>query len=593
MIPKQKITVTHDSEDIDFSDLTLAMDIWLRENKGSNANITPTNKDATVYLNQIEQDDIVRISLKRDTTDDWTKVFGGYAVELSPQASVSTGLILPTKCYGFDIAFDRMRVAHEYGVGSVRPDLQTVYGILLDNTAGILPKYFSYVLATGLSSGYSCETTYMYDDTTTTLPYMIYPYVPINDTLKSLLDLYTAQHGTGLHWTVLQPAGDGAMQFCLDQVNNHTTAASRWATNCPVTITPGENIQSTVLTKQQQEANYLVYFGKYEYPIDESLTEDATGDWTDFIGSAFFTASDDTSDPKVGANSFKLSATSAGAFVGMWYHALPSLDTSKFGTRRTSPTLGFYMKQNGVTTVKIRLGTGSVGTPTTPTNCFIKNLSSQIPKSGEWGWVTTDIGFPFKPNEWTVEAGTPDWTDLDYIMVWFEGNVIGTSYLKLDGMAIDGIITRVAYQTGANHYKIKLITDSLARTANLTASDDSGTVAQLCKADYLRAKTTPIIGTIMLSSLYPTILPGQIIQTMNLRITEVRHHIEATNAYTSLEITDDLLNSYPQENLSFGPTAQYNALMKAVNPDFQDRDRGTLKAREIDIDQQILAKGYA
>ncbi len=591
-LPKQLITVTHD-DDKDFSDLAIGLDVWLRENKGSNANMTALNKGAAVYLNQIEQDDVIRISLKRTAADSWTKVFGGYAVELTPEGSAA-GLILPTKCYGFDIAFDRMRVAREYGVGSVNNNILTVYDALFDSTKGIFPDFVNVVLDTGLSSGYSFDGTYVYEDTVDFLPYCIFPYPPVNDTLKTLLDLYTAANGTGLHWTVTQPAA-GSPEFCIDRVNNHTTAAARWPTDCPITITPGENILTSTYAKQQQEANYIVYFGKYEYPIDESLTENAyaNGKWTDFLGTAFFTASDDTSNPKVGANSFKLSATTTGAFIGMWYAALPSLDTNKFGTKRTNPTLGFYFKRTGaVNLLKIVVGTGAIGSPPTPSNCYVKTITDQLPATDQWGWVTTDLGLDLRQNNWTVLNGSPSWADLDYILFWFEGGGVGTNGLNIDGLSLNGIVTRAAYQTSADRYKIKIVTDSLARTANLSASDDSGTVAQLCKAEYLRAKTTPTLGSIVLKGLYPTILPGQIIQSFSYRITEVHFHLDGKNAYTELATTDDLTNSYPAENTSFGPTAQYNALMRAVNPDFQDRDRGTLKAREIDIDQAILAKGY-
>ncbi len=593
-LPKQQITVTHDSENIDFSELSVALDIWLRENKGSNANLTALNKGTAVYLNQIEQEDVVRISLKRTATDSWTKVFGGYAVDLTPEGSAS-GLILPTKCYGFDIAFDRMRVANEYGIGSVNNSLKTVFDVLCDNSVGIFPLYVEFVLKTVLSSGYDFDKTYIYEDAADFLPYCIFPYSPVNDTLKTLLDLYTAANGTGLHWTVTQP-DTGLPQFCLDRVNNHTTASARWPTNCPISITPGENILSATYAKQQMEANYIVYFGKYEYPIDESLTENAYANskWTDYLGTAFFTASDDTSNPKVGANSFKLSATTTGSFIGMWYATLPSLDTNKFGTRRTNPTLGFYFKRtSAVNLLKIYLGTGTPSGAPNPSNSFVKTLTSQLPPVNEWGWVTTDIGTDWRSNDWTVAYGTPDWSDLDYLLVHFEGGGTGTNGINIDGLGLSGIVTRAAYQNGASRYKIKLITDSLARTANLSASDDSGTVAQLCKAEYLRAKTTPTLSSIVLKGVYPTILPGQIIQSLSYRITEVHFHLDGKNAYTELSTTDDLTNSYPAENLSFGPTAQYNALMRAVNPDFQDRDRGTLKAREIDIDQAILAKSYA
>jgi hypothetical protein len=592
LIPVQQIYVSHDGSTEDLSGINLGVDVWLRENKGSNANITPLNLDAATYLNDIEYDDKVFIRLKRDAADSYTKVFGGYAVELTPEGSIN-GLKLPVKCYGFETAFDCMRVTKEYGANSTRSDLLTIYDVLTDNTGGILPKYLGYVLGSALASGYACETTYLYEDTTDFLPYTLFPCTPINDALKTLLDLYTASTGEALHWTVTQPATDIAtFQFCLDKVNDHTTAATRWPTACPIAATAGENILSATYGKQQMEANYILYYGKYQYPVDESLTETAATNWTEEGGvdEDFWEIEDDAVDPKIGSNSLKLTQIGAGV-LDVFSHSLPSLDTDKFSTRRTPASIGFYLKQTLTGTLKIMLGTGTYTYGGGSNSYFLYDFTSQIPKSGVWGYATADLGNSWRDNGWT-STGTPDWSDLDYILIHQEDSNTGTHTLNIDGLAINGIITRAAYEDSAARYKIKPVTDSLAVSANITASDDSGTVAQLAKAEYLRAKSTPTTGNIILTGLYPTILPGQILSTANYRITEVHFHMANDNVFTELTTTDDLTNSYPAENTTFGPTAQYNAIMRAVNPDFQDRDRGTLKAREIDVEQTVLAKAY-
>lgn len=590
-VPKQQITVTHDGGTEDLSDLNLNVDVWLRENKCGNASITPANQDAAVYLNQIEQYDPVFIRLKQDAGDSFTKVFGGYAVELTPKGTENS-LTLPTKLFGFEACLDWMRVVHEYGEGSTRNDILTVYDALTDNTGGVLNKYLTYVLGTAVSSGYSCATTYILQDSTDFLPYIQFPYTPLNSALKTLLDLHLAATGTPMHWTALQPVADTtAFQLCLDEVNNHTTAETRWPTDCPVTLTAGENIRAASYTKQQVDANYVVYFGRYAYPVDEALTESASANWTNWYGVSY-TASDDTSVYRVGANSFKLAYATPAANT-YWYHTLPSLDCTKFSTNKTQATLNFYIKINqSMSTLDVILGTGTPGaSPPTITDYFTMDIKSQV-SVGDWVYISLPLGRPSRNGDWTVGAGTPLWTDLDYIMFIFCPNTPAATTFNLDGLSLDGIVTRAAYESGASRYRVKLITDSLARTANISASDDSGTVAQLCKAEYLRASTAPTHANIQLTSIYPTIYPGQIIQALNYRIIEVHHHLDDKDAYTELTTTTDLTNSYPADNLSFGPTAQYNALMNAVNPDFQDRDRGSLKAREIDIDQSILAKAY-
>ena len=70
-------------------------------------------------------------------------------------------------------------------------------------------------------------------------------------------------------------------------------------------------------------------------------------------------------------------------------------------------------------------------------------------------------------------------------------------------------------------------------------------------------------------------------------IERAKHHFGQDEG-TFLEVTDDLKNSYPR-----GPADAYNTILKASNPDFQDRNRGDLKGRDIDIWQTILTKDYA
>lgn len=587
MLPKQQIIVTHDGATVYLEDDTITSDVWLRENKGSNANLTVNNPSNETYLNKIEQDDVIQIKYKTDADiAAYTQVFGGYAVDLTPEGSIE-GLKLPVKAYGYDIAFDRMRAAVDYGEESVNPTLDTLLEIVANTSKGLIPAYTQKVLNKNIYSGYTFDTSNVLDEATSH-KYIPLPYSPINDALKITLDLISAaQHpSAGLHWTVIP---DGATAYlCIDQIGNHTTAATIWPTNCPITISTGSTVKSSSYGKQQRDANYIVYFGKYEYPTGEIITENAAANWTNVLNPAV-SVTDDTSDYKIGENCVYWDLGAAGAATTMYYFPLASLDISKIGSKRIVPTLSFYMKQTSLQWFKLIVGTG-----TPMTNYYTRTIT--MPSSGKWGAVEVSLGQYIKVGDedsWTVGAGSPNWNDLDYIAFEALRPGLGASDIRLDGITFNGIVTRGAFHSLSGKYKIKLITDSLAKTTNLVASDDTGTVAQLAKAELLRAKTTPIFGIIILDALYPNILPGQIIQSLSFRITEVHHHYSGETSYTELAITDDVLNSYPQENSSFGPTQQYNAIMKAVNPDFQDRDRASLKAREIEIEQSILSKDYA
>lgn len=74
----------------------------------------------------------------------------------------------------------------------------------------------------------------------------------------------------------------------------------------------------------------------------------------------------------------------------------------------------------------------------------------------------------------------------------------------------------------------------------------------------------------------------------DLRITELKPQVTVKGAVMDVTLTDDLSNSYP-----LGPNDLYSVIMKATNPDFQDRDRGSLKAGNIDIEQTVLVKAYS
>jgi hypothetical protein len=502
---------------------------------------------------------------------------------------------------------------HMEGTGYVGPP-QTLKNILTNTTNGIVPKYVEKVLATALASGYSLETSYILDDLSV-LKYLYFPYTPANDCMRQLLDLLAAAKypNAGLHWLVV-PNGKTTPWLCIDQVGNHTTASAKWPTNAPFNIEIGVNAKDEHYEYKKQEANYVVYFGKYEFPTGDFICENPVAKWVSLATlSPAIALFNDGSDKKVGNHSLQFGAGGVGASEALAYY--PSgynlgIDITKIGTRSTIPQIGLYIKQNNIAYARFLLGTGmpvfNAG------NCYEINFYPRLPAAGKWGWVSIPVGPNIKQKEkesedwsvrWTGTGDTFNWAQVDWIGLDFYFNAVG-AYVKVDGLVLQGIVTRGAFNSthiGSHRATMKLITDSLAKSSNLVASDDSGTVAQLAKAELLRALTTPIVGTVTLDRLWPTAMPGQITHChgrriaaggfhidKNVRLTEVKHVFAKDGAATTVSFTDDVLNSYPRE-----PTNDYNVIMKAVNPDFQDRDRGDLKGRDIDIFQTILTKDYA
>jgi hypothetical protein len=125
-------------------------------------------------------------------------------------------------------------------------------------------------------------------------------------------------------------------------------------------------------------------------------------------------------------------------------------------------------------------------------------------------------------------------------------------------------------------------------------------MGSLAKATLYRDITTPIIGEICIPG-QEQILPGQLAHIhfgkkadsnfnidKNMRITQVIERINLNQGYvTNLILTDDVKNSRPIQ-----PHKGYNLILEATNPNFQNRERSSVKTREIDITQPILSKNY-
>jgi len=217
--------------------------------------------------------------------------------------------------------------------------------------------------------------------------------------------------------------------------------------------------------------------------------------------------------------------------------------------------------------------------------------------------ITSDSYREASNFEWQIgPGGGQDWADIDYIAFTITSNAID-AYIYIDGLAIEGVLTRAAYDTakiGSQKCRMIFIHDDLPKDDTLEAADDSGQIGQLLKAELYRGVTEPITGRIQIP-LQPQIKGGQLAHIhfakqasgafrvdKDMRITEVTHHNGMDGATSILTLTDDVKNSLPRQ-----PINAYNALLKAVAPDFQDRVRGSLVANQVDITQTLLSKTYA
>jgi len=146
---------------------------------------------------------------------------------------------------------------------------------------------------------------------------------------------------------------------------------------------------------------------------------------------------------------------------------------------------------------------------------------------------------------------------------------------------------------------MKIITDNVGKDDSLKASDDSGLMAKLAYAEYLRSKSTPYVGTLIVD-LHPEIVGGQLLHLhakktaaatygidQDFRVTKATHDIFKKQTCTSLEITSDILNSLcrPVPN-------NVNKIYECVKPESQDREAANYKLGELNINHPRLVKTY-
>lgn len=171
---------------------------------------------------------------------------------------------------------------------------------------------------------------------------------------------------------------------------------------------------------------------------------------------------------------------------------------------------------------------------------------------------------------------------IDYIST---NNVVSTGNLPYTFYtAKNATLIRVA-----NPIRTKVLSDNVGKDDSLNASDDSGLLAQLAKAELLRCTTESTNGKFTLP-LLSDVLPGQYFYFGNedWRITKVTHLIEYPDTFaTAIDVTDDLLNSSTRLRYE-----DINKVYAAIRPEWQDRSASSLKASDIDIRVVPLEKAY-
>jgi hypothetical protein len=594
---------------------------------------------STLYRNTIVFGDVVALYYNYDEVnsplDNTDLRFYGFVEDMLPNLGPS-GDLLMVKCRSYFRCLLDMVVAQQYGDRSINDNLDTASEILTDATIGIIPEYVNDILDTGVTSGYSLDTTYV-EPITGAIPYLHYPYKPARDAINDLTDILSAVKGSGTagaHWigkTVESPADTFTNYFCLAQVANHELAGAPavetvwptyWNTNqANSTITVKQDMLINAFEQRRAEANYIIYMGTYWFPADgDWLTEDkpaggAGGEasW----GAVDMDKSDSVAQQIVGSHSLLLEPNNSPNQGIVYYPSTKDAawDFSVISTPRNIPRLVWYEYGNNVavggypiymaTDESTLLGGGA-------DDYFWISPSQWITyRADKWNRMELPFGphYALDPRfqrndggdefEWNI-TGNADWTDINFVAILLEGNNAFDRYI--DGFHIEGHVIRVAQKAGETYTKMKVITDRVAKDDTLTSgtpgTTDTGTMARVALAELLRSSRRPITGTIRVPW-KPTMLPGQVAHIhaaaysggyridRDMRIMELRQILSMGGADTYVTLTDDLLNSRPMS-----PNDAYNIVRAAGDLEYQNRQVSSVKGWTIDLDQTRLVESY-
>jgi hypothetical protein len=631
-LPHISAVVTHSATDYELNRFTTKLDIWKEENAVDNAELLLGDEDYDVYANKIAYNDEVSLYVNFKEVSSTLSAsdlrFHGFVEDIDPVQS-SSGRLLRVKLRSYARCVVDLPCAEQYGSQSDNSTLDTIAEILTDATDGVIPNWVNKIpWSSDTTSGYSLDSS-LVETIAGTVTYLYNPFKPAINVINDSIDIVQAIKGSGTagcHWIVhpVEVAGVVTNYFMLATVGTHSAAAPNIAQYWP-TWWNTTQARSTVEVEQDMilqnfswkrpEANYVIYAGGFRRPADgDRWTENNSGLWglTD-PGDATLADDNSAGDFKVNSYSLHLDGATFAAVYQMYYPSGQNLnlDCTKCGGVYNPAHIDFYMKYTKTTAALptyIRVWMwASAG------NYFYYELRDEMTSGGPWRQFILPIGnyapemFP-NFTGW-LETGTGDWTDVDAIYFEFQigGAAPNQTDLWLDGLYLAGHVIRGAKKRksgGAveDYYKVRTITDQIAKDDSLIASDDTGTMARLAYAELLRSSRRPVTGVIAIPG-QPKILAGQQIHVHackkvdgtyavddTFRIT--RHHLSFVGGSEGglrsvLYLTDDLING-----MAMNPLSAYALLRKSVAPEFQTRQSSSLKAQLIDITQTVLEKTY-
>lgn len=556
----------------------------------------------------------IKFEVKGSQETNYTEIFDG-VVRFVNTRHAENGEFLELKCDGAGYGIDQALVAYDFGSQSAHSADDGFQDILIGKLSayGIIPHYVNRVLGAGAAGdsgfNYTANSTTV-QDITGTVKYLYFPYVPASRAITDLCDYLQAIKGTGEgpHWIV-----DCAQNFlaCTLGADHPDAANNGWyeyyKNISDITLEQGKHFRTENFTKMEREANYILYHGAFQKPVDgDSWTENVAASW----GGNNMTVADDGTNYKVGSHSIEGKVSVRNAVEYFYYPSTKdmALDISKLGGKFNIPSLSVWLRRNAT----LALG----ASPDWLGIYFVTDLATAVGweadidmtrvliEADKWYNLTIPVGDYWRTAEATSDAfrglypwgGGGNWGHIDWVGFSIVDKLVD-SVLLVDGLRFNGQVLRAAKDStigSSNPYKAKLISDDVAKDDTLV--DDTGTIGRLAYAEYLRCNNTPIVGSITVSLLYD-LLPGQTIHIhakkkrdgsfkvdKDMRVTVLTHNFNPDS--TTLQLTDDMKNSNPRKSF-----LDYQNVVKSYSQ-YQDRQTTSFKTRSIDITQAILETSY-
>jgi len=617
-----KVVVTHGETEYDLSNKLIQAEIIMRENAVDVGTVVLSDINAELYNAKVDEDDGIKISIKDADEETYTTLLDGVTTLCIPALPLD---VLTVKCDGAGYPLLRMVCGEQYGVESKNPAVDTLYEVISDATHGIVSAWVNKLGIDGGESGYSL--TGAQDLITGTISYLYFPFIPCHKAVNDACEVVQAIKGAsaGPHWIV-----SPNKHFLLSTVANHSGALKGdpyfWYTYYGnsqenATFVQGTDFTTFNFQKLAKEANYILYSGRLRKPGGgDKWTENAHASWADGILNAAWTATFTSESGaglfRVGSNSLEACGDTVGSNFDFAYPN-PAVspwawDTTKMGGEHNIPTVSLYVYADSNVDLTgdypcFRLFKYNAGPPIFFDDYYI-NLgptASNLLTANKWVHLTFPIGPYWRSTNmdfvgWYTH-NSPNWNHIDGVHFQCDSIAEQQGKMYIDGLQFNGWVLRGARQesyTTADPCRMKVITDDEAKNDSLVASDDSGTIARLAYAEYLRCKTTPRVGCFtvrLLKDLWPGMLVHPHAKKTNgtfridddFRVTKLVHTIVKGGFFTTVYVTDDVTNSHARPAFN-----ELNKVLKAVRPEFQDRQATSIKMREIDITQPILEKSY-